>query len=136
MPGTTNTAKSWSIKNYSELSNLLVKAGYKTLCLGSKGDIDLCSEINASSSLCGETSVKELFVILSAAYACVSSDTGPMHIASCSMPASGPKIAAVFGPTDPNLYGPYNYPKSKVFRKASKNTDDVGVLEVLDYIRG
>jgi heptosyltransferase I len=54
-------------------------------------------------NLTGNTSLVSLPALVRKADWVVSNDSGPMHLAA----ALGVKVFAIFGPTDPRLYGPY-----------------------------
>lgn len=60
--------------------------------------------IDEAHVLAGALTLPELAVFLQQAYAMVSVDTGPMHIAQA---VQCPTVA-VFGPTDPTVWGPRN----------------------------
>jgi len=55
------------------------------------------------ASVCGKTGVGDLMEVVRMSSLMVCNDSGPMHIAA----ALGVPVAAVFGPTDPVLTGPY-----------------------------
>jgi heptosyltransferase-1 len=54
-------------------------------------------------NLTGNTSLVSLPALIKRAEWVISNDSGPMHLAA----ALGVRTLAVFGPTDPRLYGPY-----------------------------
>ncbi len=54
-------------------------------------------------NLTGNTSLVSLPALIKRADWVVSNDSGPMHLAA----AMGVKVLAIFGPTDPALFGPY-----------------------------
>jgi heptosyltransferase-1 len=54
-------------------------------------------------NLTGNTSLVSLPALIKKAEWVVSNDSGPMHLAA----ALGVRVFAIFGPTDPRLYGPY-----------------------------
>lgn len=54
-------------------------------------------------NLTGNTSLVSLPALVRKADWVVSNDSGPMHLAA----AMGVKVFAIFGPTDPRLFGPY-----------------------------
>ena len=54
-------------------------------------------------NLTGNTSLVSLPALVKRADWVVSNDSGPMHLAA----AMGVKVFAIFGPTDPRLFGPY-----------------------------
>ena len=54
-------------------------------------------------NLAGKTSLQHLPELISNAKLVVSNDSGPMHLAA----AMGKPVLALFGPTDPESFGPY-----------------------------
>ncbi len=54
-------------------------------------------------NLTGNTSLVSLPALVKRADWVISNDSGPMHLAA----ALGVRVFAIFGPTDPRLYGPY-----------------------------
>ena len=54
-------------------------------------------------NLSGKTTLPEAVALIEHAGVCVCNDSGPMHIAA----AVGTPVVALFGPTDPALYGPF-----------------------------
>lgn len=54
-------------------------------------------------NLSGKTTLPEAVALIEDAALCVCNDSGPMHIAA----AVGTPVVALFGPTDPALYGPF-----------------------------
>jgi len=54
-------------------------------------------------NLTGNTSLVSLPALIRRAEWVITNDSGPMHLAA----ASGVRVFAIFGPTDPLLYGPY-----------------------------
>jgi len=57
----------------------------------------------APENLMGKTSLPTLIALLQRSKVVVTNDTGPMHLAA----AVGVRTVAVFGPTEPDLTGPY-----------------------------
>ncbi len=101
--------KRWPAASYSALINQLIKelkAGI--IIVGSKDDIPIAEEITShvNERICiatGKTSIKRLSALLEKVNLLITNDSGPMHIAA----ALGTPVAALFGPTDPELTGPY-----------------------------
>jgi ADP-heptose:LPS heptosyltransferase len=55
------------------------------------------------ANLAGKTTLEELVAIFARAAACVTVDSGPMHLAA----AASTPVVALFGPTDPRHFGPW-----------------------------
>ncbi len=134
IPGTTNTGKAWSTENFSRLAGELVNRGWSCISIGSSKDVDLCSQIKGSVNLAGKTSVHELYGIFEKCAAIVSGDTGPLHIAGCVNTPHPPFISALYGPTDPRLYGVYQYRNIQITRKPSRDMSDISVDEILSAV--
>jgi ADP-heptose:LPS heptosyltransferase len=82
-------------------------------------------------NLTGNTSLVSLPSLIRKADWVVSNDSGPMHLAA----ALGVRVFAIFGPTDPALYGPYPLggPNSHVIQAP---VGDLRLLSVRDvYLR-
>jgi heptosyltransferase-2 len=101
------TAKQWLPRHFVALIDRLVERdGATCLLVGGKGsDALTTAEIRAAQSagarqfvidLAGETSLLTLAGVLSLADACVSNDSGAMHVAA----ALGVPTVAIFGPTN------------------------------------
>lgn len=59
-------------------------------------------------SLMGKTTLADVLALVARARLCVTNDSGPMHIAA----AAGVPVLGIFGPTPPELYGPFPPEKS------------------------
>ena len=101
----------FSLKSYpqeylKEIINFLVK-DYKIIILGDSQSIDYYKDLlfkDGVINLVGKTKLYELFYILKKAKLVISVDCGILHIASyLNLP-----IVGLFGPTDPNIYGPWS----------------------------
>mgnify|MGYP000081805663 CR=1 FL=1 len=101
--------KRWPAVSYSALINQLIKelkAGI--IIVGSKDDVPIANEISSLvhekiGIATGKTSIKSLAALLTRVNLLITNDSGPMHIAA----ALGTQVVALFGPTDPELTGPY-----------------------------
>lgn len=108
-PGGNWDPKRWPKENFARLADLLIgRFGVKIVISGAKKDIPLAEEIkkmmkNNPVITCGRTSIKELGALLERADLVVANDTGPMHLAV----AMKSNVIALFGPTSPELTGPY-----------------------------
>ncbi len=105
-PGASKNTKKWTKEGFGELANLIYeKSGKKTVLIGGKEDIELCSEIDKISgghtiNMAGKLSLKQSGALLSKALFLVTNDSGPFHIArgvKC-------KTFVIFGPTSPEMF--------------------------------
>ena len=100
------TAKQWLPEHFATLVGELVSdCGVHCALVGSGADANATAAIQAQladavrtqvSDLCGRTSLESLAGVLASAHACVSNDSGAMHLAA----AVGVPLAALFGPTN------------------------------------
>jgi len=98
------TAKRWRPSHFARVVADLGAGGVRTILVGTRADGDTIATIVNSDtarvaapiSLVGTTSLAELAGILALSSACVSNDSGAMHLAA----AVGAKVVAIFGPTN------------------------------------
>lgn len=99
------TAKRWLPDHFATLITLAVRQQHmQCVLVGSRGDLDTTRWVRDAAGptlrdsiidLTGETSLEALAGVMSLAAACVSNDSGAMHLAG----AVGVPLAALFGPT-------------------------------------
>jgi heptosyltransferase-2 len=108
-------AKCWPAGHYATLARALHERHRQpVLLLGSGKEAALCEQIataapGACRVLAGQTSLQDAMVLIAAARAMVSNDSGLMHVAA----AFGIPQVAVFGSTSPEHTPPLN-PRAKV----------------------
>lgn len=118
-PGGNWAPKRWPAENFSRIGDMLAgKYGLKILISGQEKDGKLAEGISRGMkceavSLCGKTRIRELAAIFERAALVVSGDSGPMHIAV----SVGAPTVAIFGPTDPEITGPYGGSNYIIIRK-------------------
>jgi heptosyltransferase-2 len=98
-------AKQWIPSHVVQLVTSLVRDRQTTcVLLGGRGDAEVTGSIRAAVAaplqarvidLAGVTSVAQLAAVLAASQACVTNDSGAMHVAA----AVGAPVVALFGPT-------------------------------------
>jgi lipopolysaccharide heptosyltransferase II len=107
-PGSSVAAKEWYPERYAELADRLIGDGMDVLIVGSASERAAIDSVNDNAKqrivdLAGKTGIAVLASVLERCSVVVSNDTGPMHLAvSVNTP-----VVAIFGPTDPRVYGPY-----------------------------
>lgn len=117
-PGGNWDPKRWPKENFAALSDMLVrKYGVKVVITGGAKEKNLAEDIrNMMKSpavvTCGDTNLKQLGAIFERADLVVANDTGSMHIAV----AMGAKVIALFGPTSPEMTGPYGVGNYRVVK--------------------
>ena len=115
-PGARWLTKKWPAEFFASVMQSIAQRdpGLKFLLAGTSDEIADAKAILAQcgdlpvSSVCGGTTVGELLEDIRMSVLTICNDSGPMHIAA----ALGVPVAAVFGPTDPALTGPYCEKKS------------------------
>jgi len=111
--------KRWPLENFAKLGDeIFKKTGISIVLTGAEKDISLAEDISRLMThkpvvLCGKTDLKTLGAIFKKAVCVISNDSGPMHLAV----AVRANVIAIFGPTSPELTGPYGDGKYKVLRK-------------------
>ena len=97
--------KNWPIDNFSKLSLLLIQQGLKVILLGTnylRKKVEKFPRHKNIISFVGETNLNQLVSLIKRLDVLITPDSAPMHIAS----ATGTKIVALFGPTDPKRHVP------------------------------
>ncbi|HSH94804.1 MAG TPA: lipopolysaccharide heptosyltransferase II [Roseimicrobium sp.] len=112
-------AKRWPRERFVAAAiELSKKTGCRWIVFGGKADADLASGITAQIqhgihrqgggdgvsvvNVAGQTSLRELCVLLDVCKVVLTNDTGPMHVAA----AMGTPVVVPFGSTSPELTGP------------------------------
>jgi lipopolysaccharide heptosyltransferase II len=120
-PGGNWDLKRWPPENFAELGQAIRdKLNIRVVLTGAVKDVELCGRISAAMKnkpvlLCGKTDLNTLGAVFESAKCVVSNDSGPMHIAA----AVNASVIALFGPTSPEITGPYG---SGVCRVLIKDT--------------
>lgn len=106
-PGSRREEKKWPY--FKELTTELLDQGKDCVWAGAAGDASdhVVAELERYSSsftnLIGKSKLWELAPIIGASSLAVCNDSGPMHLAA----AMRKNVLGIFGPTQPELYGPY-----------------------------
>ena len=111
--------KRWPARHFAALADLITQGlSLPVVLTGSGRDKENAGEVLQNTrlskpvSLCGLTSLKGLGALYQKARFVVSSDSGPLHIAS----GVGTPVVALFGPTCPRLTGPRGTGKKVVIQ--------------------
>lgn len=120
-PGGNWIPKQWTEEGFAEVGDILTeKYGAKIIISGAGKDLEKAKRIKSSMKnkaiiFSGKTSLGELGALMERADFVISGDSGPMHIAV----ATGSNVVAIFGPTSPELTGPYGEGSYSIVQKDS-----------------
>lgn len=99
--------KLWKDENFARLCDLIIEEfNVRVILTGSnREDLTHIESLMRSSciNLGGETTLRDLAYLYQRSSLLITTDSGPMHLAV----AMGTPVVALFGPTNPNLTGPY-----------------------------
>lgn len=112
--------KRWPAEYFAEWIRLfLEKYPPRVILCGTASERPLCEKIislvgsDRVVSLCGETSLETLAILLKRAKLLLSNDSGPIHLAA----SQGTKIVGLFGPTSIEETGPISKAPMRLLRK-------------------
>lgn len=102
--------KRWPMGRFMRLADQIQEMGIPVVLIGGREDLPEVERMRSQMrikpvSVVGQTTLKQLSVLLKKAKLLVTNDSGPMHLAV----AVGTPVVALFGPTDPVRTGPYGY---------------------------
>lgn len=108
-PGSSVAAKEWFPERYAALADRLKADGADVIVVGAPSERETINKVIGSASnqpvdLAGKTKIGQLAGVLERCDVVVSNDTGPMHMAV----SVGTPVVAIFGPTEPKVFGPYS----------------------------
>jgi heptosyltransferase-2 len=119
-PGGNWLLKRWPKENWASLADRLVEEfGAKIIITGSGRDISLAKDIQGlmrhrAVCVCGVLNLKQFAALCRRLRLFVTADSGPLHIANS---VGTKKIIAIFGPTHPDITGPYPQKDVAVLQK-------------------
>jgi heptosyltransferase-3 len=108
-PGAADSSKRWPEERFAALCDWLIKEHtMRIIFAGSDDDRDVVGRIKKSMmqktvDLSGRASLTQLAALLKMSAGAIVNDSAPMHLASYL----NTPVLALFGPTDPLLYGPW-----------------------------
>jgi ADP-heptose:LPS heptosyltransferase len=128
-PDSRRKEKEWP--HFNELTQQIIEKEIPVIwCGADRIEADFSSD--SFVNLMGALQLDELPTLIQAARVVIANDSGPMHLAS----AMRKKVIALFGPTNPALYGPYpiSDPNHYVLRSKTGNMKDLNTSTVLDCL--
>ena len=118
-PFATVSERQWPTSNFVELCDTLCEREHNVILVGSKSEEPYIFNCVSQKMryhpviLAGKTTIKQLAALMENLDLFVSSDSGPLHIAS----AMGIPTVALFGPGDPACYGPLDKQSILLYKK-------------------
>lgn len=109
-PGGNWLPKRWPQGHWAKLADRLIgELGAKVIITGSHHDLSLAAHLKQAMAeqpliACGLFNIKQLAALAARADLFITADTGPLHIANA---VGAKRIIALFGPTSPEVTGPY-----------------------------
>lgn len=120
-PGAGDQAKAWPEERFAQIGDELIKScRVKVVLIGDERDRETAEAIaqrmvNKPVNLCGQTDLVQSAEVLRHARLAIVNDSAPLHLASyMDVP-----LLALFGPTDPQKYGPWSSRNCFVKKSAS-----------------
>ena len=108
-PISRQAMRNWPVGRFVAVAAALMKQqGVKIVLIGSPDDRSVVRDFSralgpALVNLVGKTRIRQLSLVLDNVRLLIANDSGPIHVAAaCRVP-----VLACFGPTDPNVNGPY-----------------------------
>lgn len=110
--------KRWPKDKFAKLGDSLIKdMDSKVILLWGPGEEILIKEIadlmETKPIIGPKTTVRQLAALMSRLSCVICNDAGPLHVAV----AIGARTISIFGPSDPNVYGPYPKDKQHLYIK-------------------
>jgi heptosyltransferase-3 len=106
-PGAGADVKLWPAQRWRAVSEGLQREGLRVVVTGGAGERDVADALlgggSNAVSLAGQTNLETLIELLRGATLVLGPDCGPLHLAV----ATGTPSVHVFGPSDPDRYGPW-----------------------------
>ena len=115
--GSASATKRWLPERFAQVADYFADRGYKPIFFGSSSEVAMVDETvcymkTTPIIATGAFSIGGLVAALNYVNLLITNDSGPMHLAiSQKVP-----IVALYGPSKPDLYGPYNAQKSIIVR--------------------
>lgn len=130
-----NNWRNWPVEHYKPVIEYLQNRGFAVVLTGGPADNErqIAQQINQQCGgqlldLCGQTTLGELYALLSGARMLIAPDTGPAHMANLA----GTPVVGLYASSNPLRTGPYRfqqyvanaYPEA-LRRYMKKNIDQV-----------
>ncbi len=125
-PGSGGLYKCWHIENFLTVAHKLIQADIQVLFMLGPAEVGIFDDraISPTANCISGMELADILKILSPATLYIGNDSGITHLASFM----GIKTLALFGPTNPEIYGPSG-PDSMVYKPDIKSFDEPSPVE-------
>lgn len=119
-PGARSHIKRWKKENFSDACRQLLLRNYRVVLAGDSSDLPIAEFIaercqNKTINLCAKTTIRQLAALLARSALLITNDSAVLHLGSyLNIP-----VAAIFGPTNDEKYGPWSDSCAVVKRELS-----------------
>ena len=106
--GAKSHLKRWTVEGFAQVADdLIEQCKANVVFVGLKEDEAIIKEViakmkNKPHNLVNKTNIRQLAALLKRSKLLITNDSAPLHL-GCAV---GVKVIALFGPTDPDQYGP------------------------------
>lgn len=132
-PGSGSPRKNWPADRFAELARKLAASGNASpFFTWGEADVKTAAALQKTAGdipFLSDCTLVELAAVLANCRAYVGNDSGITHIAA----ALGLPVVALFGPSDPDRWGPRG-PNVKILRAPSHRMKDIELPEVLSVL--
>jgi len=132
-PGSGGPEKNWPPGKFATLFDRLRKSNVPAVFLIGEAETGIADKLRATmlgAPALQEPDLVRLAALLTAACAYVGNDSGVTHLAA----AVGTSVVALFGPTDPGVWGPGG-PNVQIIRAARPTKESLGEVPVETVLR-
>jgi heptosyltransferase-2 len=134
--GSGSASKNWPVAGFAAVARALRDAGRVAVFTRGEADAALAGALDgaaaaAGARVAGEMELIDLAPLLASAAGYVGNDSGITHLAA----AVGLPVVALFGPTDPDVWGPRG-PRVRILRAPGGRLEGIAPEAVLDALRG
>ncbi len=131
-PGSGSLKKNWPVQRYLDLARTLQRAWPVYFVVGEADEqvIWALGQVDQNVPILRDITLMELAAVLSHGRSFIGNDSGITHLAA----AVGLQVLALFGPTDPEQWGPRS-PRARTLQAPDGRLENLGVNEVLQAVR-
>jgi heptosyltransferase III len=134
-PGSGGTWKCWPAARFAQVADVLTAHGRRVVLIQGPADEEVVEKVRASmkdepSAVISGLPIMDLAALLSSCACYLGNDSGVTHLAA----AVGVPVVAIFGPTDPAIWGPRGR-SVEILRDGSGQLESISVEQVAKAVK-